>query len=82
MPQQSNQGNVLQFEHIMVSVKANSIDKPLVVYPQNNTKTNITATGFFEEFSTFIEELLAFTDQRLLIVGDFNFHVDSIESFC
>ena len=65
----------------MVLVPANSIDKPLVVcvvyWPPKNTNKNITATGFFNQFSTLIEELHASADRRLLIVGDFNIHVDS-----
>ena len=42
-----------------------------------NAKNKLTVNQFLDEFSSFLEEKIL-TTSRLLIVGDFNFHVDNI----
>ena len=50
--------------------------RQLVVYrPPSSGKSGIPSSVFFEEFSKHLEELCT-TSGQLLILGDFNFHMD------
>ena len=48
----------------------------VVVYrPQRNKSKQLTTSTFFDEFSSFLE-ILASEPKNVVIVGDFNFHMD------
>ena len=52
----------------------------VIVYrPPPSTTNGLTTTIFFDEFSTFLEQYVTIPGS-LLMVGDFNFHVDTCDS--
>ena len=54
--------------------------QPLLIYrPQRDSKKKLTSPLFFEEFSTLLESVCVASSERLLLAGDFNFHVDVID---
>ena len=65
------------FEYIDTMLHSNSKTLRLVVvYRPPPSRTNgLTNELFFEEFENFLEHLAAHKDQ-IMVVGDFNFHVD------
>ncbi|EFX70233.1 hypothetical protein DAPPUDRAFT_112897 [Daphnia pulex] len=67
---------VASFEHLSVSIKINSVCINMVtVYRPPSTKPEL----FLEEFAGCLELLVAIPG-RLLVVGDFNIHVDNLVS--
>ena len=49
----------------------------LTIYrPRATKKNNLSTPQFFSDFSKFLEELIA-TPNKLILAGDFNFHVDN-----
>jgi len=64
------------FELIHLSLRYSSSDITLVIVyrPPNNQ----SISTFFDEFSNLLEKL-AITPSKLLILGDFNFHVDTTD---
>ena len=67
----------ITFELMDVIMKdgRNSPLRVVVIYRPPRTEGCSTANTFFEEFSAFLEEILL-CPQRMIIVGDFNFHVN------
>ena len=71
----------ISFEYI--DLLLNSVDKSIrivIVYRPLPSNTNgFTPAMFLDEFSTFLEQYVTIPG-RLLIVSDFNFHVDTCDS--
>jgi hypothetical protein len=84
------------FEYLDVTIsprKENAVRIITVYRPPPSTKNKFTVAMFMDEFSAFISDILT-AKENLLILGDFNFHVDDaacskakqfiklIDSFC
>ncbi len=67
------------FEYIDATTKVNSSSLRVVtVYRPPKSRNSQTPTVFFNEFGTLLESVLHHPG-HLLILGDFNFHVDNID---
>lgn len=65
------------FEYTDVTAKcSNGCTRIVIIYRPPPSKSNqLKSTVFFDEFSTLAEQLVV-TPGNLLIIGDFNYHVD------
>ncbi len=65
------------FEHMQVSITASKahINMLIIYRPPPSIKNKSTADQFFCEFGTLLEEI-TISPGKLLIMGDFNFHID------
>ena len=72
-------GSFKSFEHTEVSVATAKVHVRLIVVyrPVPSTKHGLTVSMFLEEFSTYLESIIT-SPGHLLILGDFNFHVDCL----
>ncbi len=69
------------FEHMQVSITASKahINLLIIYRPPPSTKNKLTADQFFREFGTLLEEV-TISPGKLLIMGDFNFHLDDVNN--
>ncbi len=69
------------FEHMQVSITASKahINLLIIYRPPPSTKNRLTVDQFFHEFGTLLEEV-TISPGKLLIMGDFNFHIDDINN--
>ena len=69
------------FECLDISIRSRGqLLRIIVVYRPPKSKANgASSTDFFNDFPSLLEEVIP-SPGRLLIVGDFNFHVDNAES--
>jgi hypothetical protein len=65
----------ITFEHCVITLK-NSIDFVLVYRPYPSKVNGFKTAQFLEEFDTFLEEL-SVNPHQLVLLGDFNVHVDT-----
>lgn len=67
------------FEHLDLRVESGFTHlRIIVVYrPPPSKKNKLSASQFFDEFSTFLETV-SIPTHNLIIAGDFNFHLDAI----
>jgi exonuclease III len=65
------------FEHckIIFKTESHTLDVNVVYRPPPSPKNKLTATMFFEEFTTFVQDQVTSAGDMLL-VGDVNFHLD------
>ncbi len=63
------------FEHLLVSVSNAHLHVITIYRPPPSQKTKLIPALFFTEFTTFLEQTPLSTGQ-LIILGDFNFHVE------
>jgi len=76
---QNNVRDFASFEYLDLQLTSNATSVRLFnIYRPPSKGTNNTQT-FFNEFSSLIEELLIFTG-HLVIMGDFNIHIDAKEN--
>ena len=70
------------FEHMEFNLHGSSfLVRFVVVYrPPSTSRKNSTTSKFFQDFTTFLESVSTFSG-KLLIVGDFNFHVDNPKDY-
>ena len=68
---------IISFKHIELSIATSKAHVRLVVIyrPTPSTKNKFTVNQFLTGFATFLE-MLTISQGHLLIVGDFNFHID------
>ena len=69
------------FESLDISVRSRGqLVRIIVIYRPPHSKKNLsTASDFLRDFSSLLEDVVP-TPGRLLIAGDFNFHVDDAQS--
>ncbi len=65
-----------EYMNFSISVSTTTIHLVIIYRPPPSTKNRLTPEIFFIEFATFLEEILI-TSGNLVILGDFNFHVDN-----
>ena len=74
---QNASGSFSSFEHISCSLYLGSAEIQIVVlYSPEPKSHNSVSDIFLEEFSNFLDEVLALTKEKLLLLGDFNYQVD------
>lgn len=79
-PKRNKSSKYITFEHLDVTLLTAAPVRIVLIYrppPSMSNKCNVSQ--FFEEFATLLETLITFPGS-LLIVGDFNFHVDDIHA--
>ena len=71
----------ISFEYIelLLTMVGKTLRIVIVYRPPPSTTNGLTPIFFFDEFSTLLEQYVTFPGS-LLIVGDFNFHVDTCDS--
>ena len=71
----------ISFEYIelLLTTVGKTLRIVIVYCPPPSTTNGLTPIFFFDEFSTLLEQYVTFPGS-LLIVGDFNFHVDTCDS--
>jgi len=69
------------FEHLNLAISSGSTKLQLIgIYrPQKSKKNTCSTSLFLDEFSTLIESV-TLSSMKLIIAGDFNFHIDKISS--
>ena len=74
---EQSQEKFKSFEYTDVTAKcSNGCTRIVIIYRPPPSKSNqLKSTVFFDEFSTLAEQLVV-TPGNLLIIGDFNYHVD------
>ena len=78
----SQQTSYTNFEHLECSVRVidNTTTKLCVIYwLPGVTSSELSFRGFIDDFSTYLEHLVD-TQGKILIVDDFNIHVDIVTS--
>ena len=67
------------FEYVnyLITCSSKSIHLIVIYRPPPSQHNNLTVSLFFQEFGSFLESI-AILPNQLIIVGDFNFHLDSI----
>lgn len=67
------------FEYMDISLINLQNVRVIIVYRPPPSQSNLLTPGlFFEEFSSFLEQIIT-SPGNLLLVGDFNFHVEDID---
>ncbi len=65
-----------EYMNLSIEVSKTTIHLVIIYHPPPSVKNRLTPETFFIEFATFLEEILI-TSGNLVILGDFNFHVDN-----
>ena len=68
--------NSFEFTDCVVSYLTTTLRIVVVYRPPPSRKNHLNVTVFFEEFSSFLERIVT-TTGPLVIIGDFNFHLDN-----
>ena len=68
--------NTFEYQESTVRMKRYNLDIIIVYRPPPNSKNKYTVKQFFQDFSTLLERKIV-SPNKLLIVGDFNFHIDN-----
>ena len=69
----------MEYMDVRISSGSTEFQLLLIYRPQRDSKKKLTSPLFFEEFSTLLESVCVASSERLLLAGDFNFHVDVID---
>ena len=68
--------NSFEFTDCVVSYSTTMLRIVVVYRPPPSRKSHLNVTVFLEEFSSFLERIVT-TTGPLIIIGDFNFHLDN-----
>jgi hypothetical protein len=75
-PQSKFHAKSFESMELLMTVSSTCIHLVVIYRPPPSKKNNSTTTLFFSEFSTYLESL-SIASGRVIIVGDFNFHLES-----
>ena len=68
--------NSFEFADCVISYLSTTLQIVVVYRPPPSRKNHLNVTVFLEEFSSFLERIVT-TTRPLIIIGDYNFHLDN-----